>query len=355
MLLIDLVAKLSKSYPDTLSTLTVSQLANFTTLSAEFIHRTDGVYGQSPHEAPIEFLTHCLDPAQTMATWARLWNVLYYHLPDCAYDTKHFEKNGIPFIHRPKDALIIPQRTFNPPTKHCLFCTTESHGDPITLDIRTQVCGYLFDIGCIESVQSFSGYCRKCKVTYRPCYLRRGDVREYYTLEEGHPKEFFQVTRHYFMTHRLADHLNHLQAIGVVGIYNLVIIYNQAHANISKSYPNDFRQSRYTRRISHHVMSLALDLFRLMQTFHARGVRLFTDAKGTDDRRFHWAMKQHLMWLELEGSPFANHVCSICTAIEPIPNSDEATSMFAFQFLKSNNRSDFVLILQLFSHACSSY
>ncbi|KAH9808423.1 hypothetical protein DFH28DRAFT_1196047, partial [Melampsora americana] len=329
MLLIELTDKLSKSYPDTLSTLTVSQLTNFTALAAEFINRTDGVYGESPHEAPIEFLTQCLDPAQPMATWARLWNLTFDHLRSCAYNTNLFKKHGIPFLHRPKDALIIPEHTFNPPTKHCLTCTTDVHGNPVTLQTRHQVCGYLFDINGIKTVQSFSGYCRNCKITYTPCFLRRGDVREYYTLEEGHPKDFFQVTRHYFMTHRLADHLNHLQAIAVVSIYNLVVIYNQAHAAVDTTYPNDFRQTRYTRHLSHHVLSQGLDIYRLMKSFHARGVRLRSDANGVDDRRFFSAMKQHLMWLEQEGSPYSSHVCSVCTAIEAIPDTDEATIMRA--------------------------
>ncbi|KAH9808421.1 hypothetical protein DFH28DRAFT_1196036, partial [Melampsora americana] len=233
MLLIELTDKLSKSYPDTLSTLTVSQLTNFTALAAEFINRTDGVYGESPHEAPIEFLTQCLDPAQPMATWARLWNLTFDHLRSCAYNTNLFKKHGIPFLHRPKDALIIPEHTFNPPTKHCLTCTI-----PTSMEI-------LMHTSIKPNISSDDHWFIHvdCKITYTPCFLRRGDVREYYTLEEGHPKDFFQVTRHYFMTHRLADHLNHLQAIAVVSIYNLVVIYNQAHAAVDTTYPNDFRQT----------------------------------------------------------------------------------------------------------------
>lgn len=62
-----------------------------------------------------------------------------------------------------------------------------------------------------------------------------------------------------------------------------------------------------------------------MKRTNERGVRLKSNASGTDDRRFSNAMKQHTAWVKEEGSKYAGHVCSVCTEVEDVPNSDKQT------------------------------
>lgn len=162
MLLKDLVEKLSTHYPKTLETLTVGQLTTFATLSADVLERTNNGYGYdfAARRAPVEFLSQCLGPAEPHSTWARLWILTYAHLPSCKYNTNLIKDHGIPSNKRPKNAIVIPENSFRPPNTHCLTCKSKKRRTPIALQIRRPVKGYLFDIGGIESMQYFYGYCR---------------------------------------------------------------------------------------------------------------------------------------------------------------------------------------------------
>lgn len=167
MLVKDLIASLQSLNPSIYNTLTLRQLTQFATLSAEFLHRTCGAYATTPNQAPIEFLTHCLDSAQPITTWPRLWHITHHTLPTCLYDPNHFQNHGIPGPGRLETAIIIPQNTFNPPTDFCLHCLvpdcntlnktpTRHH----KLEMRQEIHAYLFDVGGIETVQYFTAYCR---------------------------------------------------------------------------------------------------------------------------------------------------------------------------------------------------
>ncbi|KAH9808384.1 hypothetical protein DFH28DRAFT_1070026 [Melampsora americana] len=277
MLVKDLVLQLNTLYPKTLDTLTLGQLTNFAALSADVLNRTNDGYGYSfsRTHAPVEFMSQCLGPGQPQTTWARLWILTYPHLHSCLYDPTLISKYGIPSVTRPNNAVIIPERSYRPPNTHCITCKSKKRNTAVQLMIRPPVYGYVFDIGGIETMQYISGYCTKCHQTYMPCFTRKNGLREYYTKEEGQPANDFQVTQHYFMSHQLADHLNHLQMYGVVSIYNLVATYNQAHAPISSSPPpNDFGNCRYTQKLSTNVASLALDIHRLMKRTNDQSVRL---------------------------------------------------------------------------------
>lgn len=329
MLIRDLTDKLATYFPDSYKTLTLNQLTSFTTLAAEFLKRTDGVYGTSATEAPIEFISHCLERGQPPSTWAGLWNLTYDSLASCNPNPTTIAEHGIPTSERPSNALVVPQHTFNPPTLHCLTCTTPRTGVHVTLDMREQVYGYLLGLNGIETVQYFSGYCRNCHATYTPCYLRKDNQRQYYTQSEGQPKDYFQVTQHYFMTKQLANHYNQTQSIAVVSATNLVQLYNQTHAKEGTTYPNTFSDTQFQRRMSFNVCTLGLDINRLMRSFNERDVRLKSDAHGTDDQRFYAAMEEHLEWVRIEGTYHSSHVCSVCTEVTPIPNTDEAKIMRA--------------------------
>ncbi|KAH9809082.1 hypothetical protein DFH28DRAFT_1225949 [Melampsora americana] len=319
MLVKDFMAMLSKDFPNTYDSLQVSQLATLASLAAEFLKRTGDAYGPSPTEAPIEFLSRCLDHDQTPKSWARIWHLIYEDIPACLHDSSLFFTQGIPpEIHAP-DAIIIPEHTFHPPTDHCLTCQVPGHQQPLPLEMRRQIYGYLLDINGIDSVQYFSGYCRNCNTTYTPCYIRRETTREHYSVDEGLPQQYFQVSQHYFMTHKLADYFNHLQMLAQVSVYNLVNSYNHTHAAPNVTYPNNFRSDSFTRWMSHKVCSLGLDIHRLLRWYSSRGLRLKSDHDKADNRRYFSAMEQSTKWMDIEGSPYFGHVCSLCTEVEEDP------------------------------------
>lgn len=167
MLVKDLVASLQSSNPSIYNTLTLPQLVQFATLSADFLHRTCGVYATTASQAPIEFLTHFLDSAQPITTWARLWLMTHHTLATCLYDPTHFRNRGIPGPGRAETSIIIPENTFNPPTDvclHCLFPDSDALNKAPTrkhkLEMRQEVHAYLFDVGGFETAQYFTGYCR---------------------------------------------------------------------------------------------------------------------------------------------------------------------------------------------------
>lgn len=310
MLVKDLMKQVSALDPAISASLTVAQLVSFASLSADFLQRTKSGFKTSPTACPIDFLAQSLDTAQPQTTWAKLWTVMYKHITTCLYNTAaQFRDNGILSGNRSKHALIITEHTFQPPTNRCSDCGQKTM-------MRKKVNGYLFEIGGIKTMQYIPRYCRNCKTTHTPCFIRRKDAREYYTPEEGQPEDYLQVTQHFFMSHQLVDHFNHLQSLGIVSISNLVESYNQTHATPTSTYLNDFQNPRYTRKLSQNVCSLALDIHRLMRCFNQRGIRLKSDATGSDDRRYFKAMLQHAEWLKHEGTEYSSHVCSICTEVD---------------------------------------
>lgn len=157
------VASLQSFYHSIYDTLTLHQLVQFATLSADFLHCTCEVYATTPNWGPIEFLTHWLDSAQPINTWALLWHITHHTLSTCLYDTQHFRNHGIPGPGWPETLIIIPQNTLNSPTDLFLhFLVPDSNtvnkapAHQHKLEMRQEVHAYLFDVGGIETVQYFT-------------------------------------------------------------------------------------------------------------------------------------------------------------------------------------------------------
>ncbi|KAH9808214.1 hypothetical protein DFH28DRAFT_910518 [Melampsora americana] len=263
MLVKDLMAKLCQDYPNTYDSITVSQLETLASLAGKFLKRTDDVYGPSPTESPIEFLLRCLDPEQTPKAWAQIWPLINEDLPDCIHNSSHFFTQGIPpQIHAP-DAIIIPEHTFNPPFNHCLTCK-------IPIKMGRQIYGYLLNV-------------TDCNTTYTPCSICCADVHKYYSIDKGQPKLFFQASQHYVMTHKLANHFNHLQMLAQMSVYNLVNSYNHMHAPPNVTYPNNIRSNTFTRWMNQQVCLLGVDVHQLMRAYNQCGLRLKSDTDMADN------------------------------------------------------------------------
>ncbi|KAH9825006.1 hypothetical protein DFH28DRAFT_1144313, partial [Melampsora americana] len=207
MLVKDLVNQISKFYPAIYDTLTLGELTQFAALASDVIKRTDGAFRFSSTKCPLEFICLSLKSPQPPATWAQLWSLAFDALPTCLHNPHSIRDNGMPYVFRRQEGLIIPQHTLRPPTKQCFNCANGLMNRPAVL-------GYLMDLGGIETVQYISRYCRGCNISYTPCYMQYDGIREYYTKEEGQPEQYYQVTQHYFMTHALANYFNHMQSLG---------------------------------------------------------------------------------------------------------------------------------------------
>lgn len=192
-----------------------------------------------------------------------------------------------------------------PPTYYCLTCPREPTAPRLQM-ARRQVHAYLFDLNGVDRIQYLSGYCRACRTTYMPSYMVCDRNRQYYTQGEGQLPLIFQVSERNFMTYKLADYFNNLQMMAVVSIYNLAGSFNHTHAPI-----ND--QDTVTYSLSEHVLTLALDIHRLMRSANEQGIWLKSIASDDDDDQFLSAMSEHLDRMKTAEHFGSMHVCSNCT------------------------------------------
>lgn len=104
-----------------------------------------------------------------------------------------------------------------------------------------------------------------------------------------------------------------------VSIYNLVNIYNSSH-QLTQLAPNHFINDRFSPLLSDETCTTALDLHRLLRHFDLRNEIMTVLNSGGARHRFREAKMKVLAWLELEGSPNIDHMCSECTELMPDPD-----------------------------------
>lgn len=223
----------SERYPALAESLTLEQLVHFCQIGSEFIRRTHAIFPTCPKTAPIEFLNASLPHNVDSSYWAQLWNITAPSLFACHIDSdKAFRAFGIPSADRPDASFEIPEVVLTPPVDHCLACDPAQHR---RLTSRPPMRGYLYDLDGARTVLHNSRYCRgqyhfflelsehrmlnwptipDCLIYYNHSYYSHGNQRFYYTTSERNTDDIYHVTKHFFVTKRLARSFDLSQMMG---------------------------------------------------------------------------------------------------------------------------------------------
>lgn len=128
----------------------------------------------------------------------------------------------------------------------------------------------------------------------------------------------YQVSCHYFMTHRLAEFMRNGQMLAHISNFNLVNIFNLSHVDYA-SLPELESAPKVLPSLSETTCRDALDVHTLLNRADSRQSCLSVDTSAPPHQRYHQAMQAVLEWIALEGSHHRDHVCSACIRVVPLP------------------------------------
>ncbi|EGF97036.1 uncharacterized protein MELLADRAFT_89422 [Melampsora larici-populina 98AG31] len=321
MLLRTFVEFLSQASPELYSTLASPDLIRFTALAAEVKARAEGAWTLSPESAHevTPFLRTALGLSLPSKLCRQLWHSICPILPQShVQPDRLIQQHG----YRPELPAQVPEHFLLPPVKHCVLCPAQT----IKLQHRSQIDSYLYDIDGVHTTRIFTMKCpTECKTHYRPSYFSMNKVRTYYSTMEGRNPAIFQVSCHYFMTHRLAEFFRNGQMLAHISNFNLVNLFNL-------SYTDDFDLPALIGApmvqpvMSENTCKDGLDIHSLLLRADSSDTHLTVDTKEVEsNQRYHRAMQRVLERIALEGTTHRNHVCSACFRLVTEP-SDVGTN-----------------------------
>ncbi|EGG05202.1 uncharacterized protein MELLADRAFT_88266 [Melampsora larici-populina 98AG31] len=287
-----------------LASLDAADVFQFVTVASHFISINQGSIPIDEDNAPYEYLNAALRPPEVPGTWEVLWTVLYPTLFTLHADPPKQERDK--GLIQAAGAPTIAERIFLPPYQdECP--TAECRVTGRRLEKRPPLCGYLYDLDGVKSIWHHTTYCRHCKTSFRALYFSNKDERTYYLNTVRRDPDCIQVNMHYFMTLRLLEFFNHSQSL--------------PHSHkLHEPAPNHFVDEFFKPTLSDHCCTTALDLQRLLRHFNLRDRHMTVSNSGGSRHRFREAKQAILTWMELEGSPNLDHMCSECTKILEDPN-----------------------------------
>ncbi|KAH9818971.1 hypothetical protein DFH28DRAFT_1147882 [Melampsora americana] len=287
-----------------LASLDAADVFQFVTVASHFVSINQGSIKIDPDNAPYEYLNRALRTPVVPGTWEVLWTILYPTLASSYVDPTALVRDQglVPTA----GAQIVTERVFWPPYQGvCPNAECQAIGR--RLEKRKAICGYLYDLDGVKSICHHTTYCRHCKTSYRASYFSKKDQRTYYLESVRKDADCIQVNMHYFMTMRLLEFFNHAQSL--------------AHSHkLSEPAANHFVGEIFKPSLSDHCCTMALDLKRLLRHFSIRHRQMTVPNSGGSRHRFREAKLAVLTWMELEGSPYIDHMCSECTEILDDPN-----------------------------------
>ncbi|EGG03490.1 uncharacterized protein MELLADRAFT_90187 [Melampsora larici-populina 98AG31] len=272
----------------------------FVTIASHFVNINQESIRIDEDNAPYDYLNAALGSPVVPGTWEVLWTVLYPSLALSYVEPKRLVRDQ--GLGEDGGAhLAIAERIFWPPYKD--ECPNEEcreygrvHGQR-TLEKRKALTGYLYGLDGVKA-----------------SYFSNKDQRTYYLDTVRNDADCIQVNMHYFMTIPLLEFFNHAQSLAHVSIYNLVTIYNSSH-KLNELAPNHFVGEIFKPTLSDHCCTTALDLYRLLRQFNIRNCQMSVSNSGGSRHRFRDSKLTVLTWMELEGSPYIDHMCLECTEI----------------------------------------
>ncbi|EGG12705.1 uncharacterized protein MELLADRAFT_86949 [Melampsora larici-populina 98AG31] len=314
MLLSDIIEQLD-DFPSVRDTVDANAVFRFVTVASHFVKINQRSIRIDKYNAPYEYLNSALPPPAVPGTWEVLCNVLYSQFASSYVEPAALIRaQG---LNREPGALQIPERIFWPPYRD--KCPNAECGRR-TLERRPAICGYLYDLDGVQSIRHHTTYCRQCKTSFRASYFsHKKGPRTYYLDTVRNDPDCIQVNMHYFMTTQLLEYFNHTQSLAHVSVYNLATIYNSCH-KLSQDASNHFPAETFKPSLSDHCCTTAMDIHRLLRQFNLRNRMMSVSDSGGSQHRFRDPKMTVLMWTELEGSPYIDHMCSECTEILEDPN-----------------------------------
>ncbi|KAH9809260.1 hypothetical protein DFH28DRAFT_1086635 [Melampsora americana] len=270
--------KFRNTHPVLMENLEAQDVFRFVTVASHFVKINQASIKIDEYNAPYQYLNAVLPPPVIPGTWEVLWHTLYSILAS-SYVEPHslIREHGL--AH--ESLLPIAERIFWPP--YLDECPNDQcKATHKRLEKRKALCGYLYDLDGVKSVRHHTTYCQI-------------SLQNFYKYKVELPN---------------IDCVFLLMLISV-SIYNIVSIYNSSHKLISPA-SNHYTAEAFKPSLSDHCCSTALDLICLLRQFNIRNRVMSVSNSG--------AKLLVLTWMELEGSPYIDHMCSECTEILPDPN-----------------------------------
>ncbi|EGG12306.1 uncharacterized protein MELLADRAFT_89176 [Melampsora larici-populina 98AG31] len=312
MLLHEFVSLLAQDFPLLHSTLHVCDFTRFVTLAAEVTARVQGTLSKE-HETIIPFLRNALKLALPNDLCYHLWHTTRHLL-----SAGHVEPGLLIQLHGYQPDLPIPEHFLVCPTKHCLTCST-----PHKLHIRSRIDGYLYDVDGVHTIGIVTLKCPGCSTCYWPSYYSKDKIRTYYSSRFGRNKQTFQVSCHFFMTHRLAELLREGAMLAHISNFNLANLFNRCYVDRVTTIPPLTSAPTILPDLSEVTCRDALDINTLLMKCNSAGTCLRVNTSAAPpDKRYHHAMQAVLEWIALEGSKHRAHACSACMRVLPLPSTD---------------------------------
>ncbi|EGG01794.1 uncharacterized protein MELLADRAFT_91869 [Melampsora larici-populina 98AG31] len=315
MLLHEFVTALNQNYPLLHSTLEVHDFTRFVALAAEVANRAKGLLS---NEAQIitPFLRKALHLSLSKEMCYNLWHATYP-----LFTATHIQPGLLIQRHgyQPDLSVKIPEYYLVSPVKHCLTCPK-----PHKLHLRSRIDGYLYDVDGVHTIGIVTLKCPGCPTYYRPSYYSKNRVRTYYSSNLGRNQETYQVSCHFFMTHRLAELLREGTMLAHISNFNLANLFNRCYVD-RLSLPSLDGAPTIQPDLSDITCRDALDIHCLLLKSDTAGTCLRVDVSDDSlpsEKRYHQAMQDVLEWIALEGSKHRNHACSACVRVLPLPSED---------------------------------
>ncbi|EIW51585.1 uncharacterized protein TRAVEDRAFT_137153 [Trametes versicolor FP-101664 SS1] len=190
-----------------------------------------------------------------------------------------------------------------PATTVCTDPSCPSHGRVLRLwEDPKRVTMFSLASGVFEGF-AVATSCRKCRATYYPNYVVRGDVRQYY---EGIP-DYVQVADHTYIENALLEHFTMLSVLSWTSSTNTAHIYHESMSHL----PSDARDiPRFQLRTEH--TSDGFVLLALLRDAKDRGSVLEVPNSGDQQERFKDAMIARNRRIQFSGQPEYAHWCQKC-------------------------------------------
>ncbi|KAH9819249.1 hypothetical protein DFH28DRAFT_1148633 [Melampsora americana] len=312
MLLRDFVDAIARDFPDLHCSLEVRDFIRFVALASEVTHRVQGTLSQES-DSIIPFLCKALNLSLPKEMCYQLWHTTrplfgWTHLQPSLLIQQHGYQGYLP--------VKIPQQFLVSPVKQCLLCPT-----PHNLHIRSRIDGYVYDVDGVHTAGIITLKCPGCQTFYRPSYYSKDGIRTYFSSKNGRNLDTFQVSCHFFMTHRLAESLREGQMLAHISNFNLANWFNRCHVD-HVSLPSLQGAPTVLPDLSEETCRDACDIHALLLKCDSSGNRLSVDVSLPPDKRYFQAMEDVLEWIALEGTKHRNHACSACVRILPLPSED---------------------------------
>lgn len=272
MLLCDFVSALAQDYPLLHSTLELRDFTRFVTLAAEVTDRIQGTLSKEEHTV-VPFLRKALNLALPTELCHHLWRstrpLLNASLVQPALLIQQYG-------YQPDLPVQIPENFLVSPIKDCLVCPK-----PHKLHIRSRIDGYVYDVDGVHTTGIVTLKCPGCATHYRPSYYSKDGIRTYYSTNHGRNQQTFQVSCHFFMTHRLAELLREGTMLAHISNFNLANLFNRCYVDRVSAIPLLHSAPKILPDLSEVTCRDALDINTLLIKSDAAGYESFTIMQST--------------------------------------------------------------------------